>query len=131
MTNIFVTESLTLSIVDDDELVCRSLKRVIGASGYRVEAFCSAEAFLDSRLDECDCLILDVQMPGINGLELQRRLLTRNVHFPIIFITAQSDESTQVRALEAGAFNYLFKPFKEDQLLNAIREAIAVASGES
>ncbi len=131
MTYTFVTESLTLSIVDDDELVCRSLKRVIGASGYRVEAFCSAEAFLDSRLEKCDCLILDLQMPGINGLELQRRLLSQNVHLPIIFITAQSDERSRVQALAAGANDYLFKPFKEDQLLNAIREAIAVASGES
>ena len=126
-----MTESLTLSIVDDDELVSRTLKRVTGASGYRVSAFRPAEAFLDSRLDECDCLILDVQMPGINGLELQRQLLTQNLHFPIIFITAQSDERTKMRALEAGAIDYLFKPFKEDQLLNAIREAIAVASGES
>ncbi len=121
-------ESLTLSVVDDDELVCRSLKRVIAASGYRVAAFYSAEAFLGSRLDECDCLILDVQMPGISGLELQRQLRTQNVHLPIIFITAQSDETSKAQALEAGAVDYLFKPFKEDQLLNAIRMATATVS---
>lgn len=120
-----MTDSLTLSIVDDDELVCRSLKRFIGASGYRVEAFRSAEEFLDSCLDECDCLILDVRMPGINGLELQRRLQTQNVRLPIIFITSQTDESSKVQALKAGAVDYLHKPFKEDQLLNAIRLAVA------
>jgi len=119
---------LTLSIVDDDDLVCRSLKRIVSSLGYRVETFASAEDFLCSDcLDCCDCLILDVRMPGINGLELQKQLLSRNANFPIIFITSQSDEATKEQALAAGAVDYILKPFKAEQLLSAIRKALGMA----
>ena len=122
-----MTKALTLSIVaivDDDDLVGRSLKRVISLSGYRVEVFASADDFLCSDyLIECNCLILDVQMPGINGLELQRQLLTRKFRFPIIFITSHWDEASKAQALKAGAVDYLRKPFREEQLLDAIRKA--------
>lgn len=122
-----MTKVLTLSIVaivDDDDLVARSLKRVISSSGYRVEVFASAEEFLDSDcFKECNCLILDVQMPGISGLQLQRQLATRKFRFPIIFITSHSDEASKAQALKAGAVDYLHKPFREEQLLDAIRKA--------
>lgn len=113
-----------VAIVDDDELVGRSLKRVISSSGYRVEVFGSAEEFLGSDcLNRCNCLILDVQMPDINGLQLQRQLVTRKFRFPIIFMTSYSDESSKAQALQAGAVDYLHKPFSEDHLLDAIRRA--------
>lgn len=119
-----MTKALTLSIVDDDDLVGRSLKRVISMSGYSVEVFASAEEFLGSDcLNECSCLILDMCMPGLNGLELQRQLLMRKFRFPIIFITSYSDEAAKAQALKAGAVDYLHKPFREDQLLDAIRKA--------
>lgn len=118
----------TLSIVDDNNLVGRSLKRVISSSGYRVEAFASAEEFLVSDyLNECNCLILDLHMPSMNGLQLQRQLQMREFGFPIIFITSSSDETSKVQALQAGAADYLHKPFTEDQLLDAIRKAFGAA----
>lgn len=116
----------TLTIVDDDELVCRSLKRIVSSSGYNVQVFTSAKAFLDSDcLNDCNCLILDVSMPGMSGLELQRQLVIQNLHLPIIFITSQADECSKAQALEAGAVDYLQKPFREEQLADAIRKAFA------
>ncbi|MFN0110605.1 MAG: response regulator transcription factor [Blastocatellia bacterium] len=119
-----MSEPFCLSIVDDDDLVGRSLKRVIGSTAYRVDVFNSAEAFLDSdQLDECNCLILDVKMPGLSGLELQRQLQARNFDFPIIFMTSYVDDFSKAQALDAGAVDFLYKPFKEEQLFNAIDRA--------
>lgn len=119
-----VSELFSLSIVDDDDLVGRSLKRVIGSTGYQVDVFNSAEAFLDSaELNQCNCLLLDMKMPGLSGLELQQQLQTRNFDFPIIFMTSYVDDFSKAQALDAGAVDFLYKPFKEEQLFSAIDRA--------
>jgi len=112
-------------IVDDDESIRRAARRLIKSSGFPVETFASAEDFLSSgRLHETACLVLDVQMPGLNGLELQSRLITDGHQVPIIFITAFNDENARAQALKAGALGYLVKPFEEADLLTAINVAL-------
>src|SRR5215470_11691791 len=93
--------------------------------GFRTRGFPSAEAFLSSnQARDTACLILDVRMPGMNGLELQRKLLANNYGIPIIFITSHVDDNTRERALETGAVDFLYKPFGEDVLLKAIDSAL-------
>jgi len=112
-------------IVDDDESIRRAARRLIKSYGFPVETFASAEDFLSSgRLHETACLVLDVQMPGLNGLELQSRLMTDGHQVPIIFITAFNDENARAQALKAGALGYLVKPFEEAGLLTAINVAL-------
>jgi FixJ family two-component response regulator len=112
-------------IVDDDESIRRAARRLIKSYGFPVETFASAEDFLSSgRLHETACLVLDVQMPGLNGLELQSRLITDGHRVPIIFITACNDENARAQALKAGALGYLVKPFEEADLLTAINVAL-------
>jgi FixJ family two-component response regulator len=112
-------------IVDDDESIRRAARRLIKSYGFPVETFASAEDFLSSgRLHETACLVLDVQMPGLNGLELQSRLITDGHQVPIIFITAFNDENARAQALKAGALGYLVKPFEEADLLTAINIAL-------
>ena len=112
-------------IVDDDESIRRAARRLIKSYGFPVETFASAEDFLSSgRLLETACLVLDVQMPGLNGLELQNRLMTDGHQVPIIFITAFNDENARAQALKAGALGYLVKPFEEADLLTAINVAL-------
>jgi FixJ family two-component response regulator len=115
-----------VSIVDDDDSVRESLRGLIRSVGLAVRAFGSAEEFLASEhLGKTDCLILDVRMPGMSGLELQRRLVTSAHDIPIIFITAHgSDEGLRSRALKDGAVAYLTKPFSEEALLTAIDAAV-------
>jgi FixJ family two-component response regulator len=114
-----------ISVVDDDESVRESLSGLIRSVGFGVMVFASAEEFLSSnRLLDTDCLILDVRMPGMNGLELQRRLATSHMSIPVIFITAHGDEEARVRALNGGAVEYLLKPFSEEALLSAIDAAL-------
>jgi FixJ family two-component response regulator len=114
-----------LMIVDDDESIRRAARRLIKSYGFPVETFASAEDFLSSgRLHETACLVLDVQMPGLNGLELQSRLITDGHQVPIIFITAFNDENARAQALKAGALGYLVKPFEEADLLTAINVAL-------
>jgi FixJ family two-component response regulator len=114
-----------ISVVDDDDSVRESLGGLIRSVGFAVKAFASAEEFLTSdRLPDTDCLILDVRMPGMNGLELQRQLAASHMSIPVIFITAHGDEETRVRALNGGAVDYLLKPFSEEALLNAINTAL-------
>jgi FixJ family two-component response regulator len=114
-----------VSIVDDDASVRRSTGRLLSASGLRVEAFASAEAFLQSdRVDQTSCLLLDMRMPGMDGLGLQRRLAESGWKVPIIFLSAQASEDEQRRALAAGASSFLHKPVGRDQLLHAIRTAL-------
>ena len=92
---------------------------------FAVEIFASAEEFLKSdRLSDTDCAIVDVRMPGMSGLELQRRLAASHRHVPVILITAHGDEDLRARALESGAAAYLFKPFSEEALVNAVQEAM-------
>jgi FixJ family two-component response regulator len=114
-----------ISIVDDDDALRSSLENLIRSFGWRAQGFSSAEAFLRSnQVHETDCLILDVRMPGMSGLELQRQMAVANSHLPIIFITSHQDDDRRTQALEAGAVAFLYKPFYEGELLNAIDTAL-------
>src|SRR5437899_9003071 len=117
-------EDIVVSIVDDDISVRRSTQRLLRSSGFQAEAFASAEEFLDSKSRaETACLILDLRMPGMNGLELQRRLSQNGHRVPIIFLSAQASEEDERSALSAGAIRFLRKPISKEALLNAIRDA--------
>jgi len=119
-------ETLTISIVDDDPAVRDALWRLMDSVGLPATAFASAEEFLASpSRGETTCLILDVRMPGIDGLELQRRLIASNWKVPIIFISAQSEAGVRERALQAGAVGFFNKPFNSAALLDAIAAARA------
>jgi two-component system response regulator FixJ len=110
-----------ISIVDDDESVREALKSLIESVGFRTEVFSSGENFLNSdHFGDTDCLIVDVRMPGMSGLELQERLNAVHSLIPLIFISAHGDEEVRARALQAGAVDFLQKPFSEDSLLKAI-----------
>lgn len=112
-------------VVDDDQSVRSSLKFLIGTVGLRVESFDSAEAFLDRKVsDITSCLVLDVRLRGLSGLDLQRELATRNIHTPIVFITGHGDIPMSVRAMKAGAVEFLTKPFRDQDLLDAIQIAL-------
>ena len=110
-----------ISIVDDDESVRNALKSLIDSVGFRAEVFDSGEKFLNSPyLSQTDCLITDVRMPGMSGLELQDRLSAAGRSIPIVFISAHDDNEARARGLRAGAIDFLQKPFSEDSLLGAI-----------
>jgi FixJ family two-component response regulator len=114
-----------ISVVDDDESVRRSTKLLIESFGYRAAVYESAEVFLRSRkLPDTLCLIVDVQMPGIGGLELQSQLAAKDCSIPIIFITAYRNETSRQQAMQAGAVAFLDKPFSDEQLLKNIRLAL-------
>ena len=114
-----------ISIIDDNDSVRESLERLMRSVGFAVNVFASAEEFLDSdRLRYTDCLILDVRLPGMNGLELQRHLATSHSEIPIIFITSHEDDELRARALNAGAVDYFLKPFNDEDLLDAIDAAL-------
>ena len=114
-----------ISIVDDDESIRRTTTFLIQSFGFRAAAFESAEDFLKSgRLNETSCLIVDVQMPGMNGLQLQRELAAAGCSIPIIFITAYDDKESCRRAMQAGAVAFLGKPFSDEQLLHTLRSAL-------
>jgi FixJ family two-component response regulator len=118
-------ERSVVMIVDDDESMRRAARRLIKSFGLPVQTFASADDFLASgRIGATACLVLDVHMPGLSGLELQGHLNASKHYIPIIFLTAFADESARSRALAAGAFRYLVKPFEEDDLLNGIRLAL-------
>jgi FixJ family two-component response regulator len=115
-----------VSVVDDDESVRESLPDLVREFGYSAQAFSSAEAFLASDyVDQTRCLILDVSMsPGMSGPDLQRELSRRGREIPIIFITAQGDETIRSRLLEQGAIECLIKPFSDPALLEAVNSAL-------
>ncbi len=114
-----------VAIVDDDVSVRRSTRRLLHSAGLRAEAFASAEEFLMSgRAEETACLILDLRMPGMNGLQLQRRLAETSNPVPIVFVTAHSSPEEKRQALQAGALQFLQKPISKDALLLAIRNAL-------
>jgi FixJ family two-component response regulator len=114
-----------VAVVDDDEPVRDAIGSLFRSMGFGIELFASGEEFLASpNLRDFSCLVLDVQMPGMNGLELQRRLVAASQPIPILFITAFSDENTRSRALRAGAVSFLFKPFSDEALLGAVQSAI-------
>ena len=112
-------------IVDDDELIRDALNGLMKEAGFRALTFASAEEFLNSGQQErTACLIADIRMPGMSGLELQSRLNRDNLRIPIIFITAQGDEKIRMQALRAGAVEFLAKPFDDDVLLDSVRAAL-------
>ncbi len=111
-------------IVDDDESVQKSLRRLLTVEGFRVEAFSSADEFLiQPREPVVSCLVLDLSMPKMDGLTLQKELYSRDDQIPIIFVTGQGDIPSSVRAMKLGAIDFLPKPFSNDQLLAAIQTA--------
>ena len=119
------TERPLVSVVDDDESVRESLPDLLGEFGFAARAFSSAEGFLASDcVDQTRCLILDFAMPGMSGPELQRELKLRRREIPIVFITAQREETVRPRVLEQGAVECLFKPFSDTALLEAINSAL-------
>jgi FixJ family two-component response regulator len=116
-----------ISVVDDDHSVRESLARLIRSVGFGVQVFGSAEEFLGAGIGrEPDCLILDIRMPGMNGLDLQRALSASDPQLPVIFITAHgSDAEVRARAIGAGAVDYLLKPLREEEVLKAIAAALS------
>jgi len=122
----------TVFVIDDEPSVRKSLGRLLKAAGYRVEAFTSAREFLQRDPNVgVGCLVLDVQMPDLNGLELQRALTETGRHVPIIFITGHGDIPMSVRAMKGGAIDFLSKPFDAKDLLEAIARALATAQLQS
>ncbi len=114
-----------VSVVDDDESLRESLPDLLRELGFAAEAFASAEEFLASDdVGRTRCLVLDVAMPGMSGPELQEELTRRGRAIPIVFITAQQDESTRARVLAVGAVAYLHKPFSDTALLDAVNAAL-------
>jgi len=112
-------------VIDDDESIREALKSLIRSVGLTVQTFASAHEFLESRrADVPACLILDVRMPGLSGLDLQRDLTEANIRIPIIFITGHGDIPMSVRAMKAGAVEFLTKPFRDQDLLDAIQQAL-------
>jgi FixJ family two-component response regulator len=112
-------------VVDDDRSTRDSLSNLIRSAGLNVQTFASAQAFLTSRRPEApSCLVLDVQLPGLNGLELQQELAKAQCQIPIIFITGHGDIPMTVRAMKAGAIEFLTKPCRDDALLHAVAQAI-------
>jgi FixJ family two-component response regulator len=117
--------SRRISIVDDDPAIREALKSLMRSVRFDVDAYGSAEEFLASAsLENTDCLILDVYLPGMNGFELQERLKARRLSIPIVFITAHADELSKERALTAGAADFLGKPVRREALFKAIRSAV-------
>ncbi|HUK07259.1 MAG TPA: response regulator [Stellaceae bacterium] len=115
-----------ISIVEDDRAVRDSLRRLMRSFGYAVEAFPSAVDFLAfPRLDETACLITDINMPAMTGVELYRRLIETGRAIPTIFITAYPDDAVRARALKDGVIGYLRKPFDENNLMFCVRTALA------
>lgn len=117
----------TIFVVDDDRAVSNSLCLLLEKSRYPVESFASAKAFLDGYDPvRSGCLVTDLRMPGMNGLELQQELLVRGFTLPVIFITGYGDIPTSVRAIKYGAVDFLEKPFRKDALLARIDDALAL-----
>jgi FixJ family two-component response regulator len=113
-------------VIDDDPSMRAAIERLAGAVGLSVATYSSGEEFLASSLpDVSGCVVTDVRMPGLSGLELQKEMSAREIIFPIIFITGHGDIAMSVQAMKAGATEFLTKPFRDQDLLDAIREAIA------
>lgn len=118
------TDSRIIGVVEDDESVGLAIRSLLRSLGFRVEVFGSAEALLGFSGDLA-CLIVDVRLPGMSGLDLQQRLVAARVGLPIVFISAHDDPVSREQALAAGALAFLRKPFSEDALMNAVRSGLA------
>jgi len=115
-----------IAIVDDDDSLRASLANLIRSVGFQPQGFASAEAFLASKdARDTACLILDVRLATMNGLDLQRQIVAANWRIPIVFVTAHADDDARARALEAGAVGFLYKPFREEELLSALEAAFS------
>ena len=120
-----MTAAQVVFVVDDDASVRSSLKFLLSTVGLQAETFDSADGFLHKkRIDVPSCLVLDVRLPGLSGLDFQRELATRNICIPIVFLTGHGDIPMSVRAMKAGAVEFLTKPFRDQDLLDAVRVAL-------
>ena len=125
MADMAPTDRPLVAIVDDDELFRRSIERLVRTAGFNVATFASAEDFLDSAdLDRVTCAILDMRLPGMNGLDLQQRLIARPTPLPIVFVSAHEEAAMRAMALRAGAIAFLKKPFDNSTLLDALNRSI-------
>jgi FixJ family two-component response regulator len=119
--------SALVAVVDDDEQMRGALQGLLKAEGLPARSFASAEEFLESgEQHRCACLIADIRMPGMSGLDLQAALKANRIAIPIIFITAHGDERMRLQALRSGAVEFLAKPFDDEVLLETVRAALAV-----
>jgi FixJ family two-component response regulator len=115
-------------VIDDDASMRNAISRLLGAVGIHAQTFSSAQEFLISESEDVpDCLVLDVRLPGPSGLDLQKEMVARGIQYPIIFITGHGDIPMSVQAMKAGAVEFLTKPFRDQDLLDAITQAIARA----
>jgi FixJ family two-component response regulator len=127
-----MSEAPLISIVDDDALACDGIRELVESLGYKAITFISAKHFLESGLiEETTCLMTDVQMPGLNGVELQEELRSQGYQIPIILITAYPNEEHRKRALGNGAVGFLSKPFDEEALIELLSAAIRVAANQA
>ncbi len=118
-------ESAIVTVVDDDDSLRDALQGLLKAAGFPAQAFASAEEFLKSgQQQKTECLITDIRMPGMSGLELQAQLNAEHRRIPIIFLTAHGDEKMRMQALRAGAVEFLAKPFDADALIENVRAAL-------
>jgi FixJ family two-component response regulator len=123
-----MSDAPLIAIVDDDVMICEATKDLVEAFGFNARTFTSAGEFLSSDcVLDASCVIADVQMPGMNGLQLHQKLVATGRRIPVIFITAFPDERVRKRALGAGAFCYMSKPFDGESLLSCIRSALGYA----
>jgi len=124
----YYQEQTIIAIVDDDESVCHAIKRLVRSLGMKADTFASGKEFIDfietMPAQRFDCVILDVQMPGLNGLDVQERLKKRGNRLPIIFIAADDEVNIRERALAAGAVAFLRKPFAAEVLIKILRTAV-------
>jgi FixJ family two-component response regulator len=119
-------QAKTVAVVDDDRSMLVGVERLLNAHGFATKVFASAEAFLDrAAAAAADCLVVDIDLGGMSGIELRRRLADRGCAVPTIFMTALDDEATHARALEAGCIAYLLKPFPSRCLIDAVKIAVA------
>jgi FixJ family two-component response regulator len=126
-----MSEIPLITVVDDDAAIREAVQSLIRSVGLRAEGFASAPDFLQSgHLPDTSCLIVDVRMPCMSGLELQQQLTTAHCPLPILFITAHGDAATRARALSAGAVAFLDKPFSEEGLLRAVQAALPSVRGD-
>lgn len=130
MTVTYAMSPVLISVVDDDASVRKTTKLLIESFGYRAVVFESAETFLKSgQLNDTSCLVVDVQMPGMNGLQLQSHLASEGWSIPIIFISAYGNKESRRQAMQGGAIAFLDKPFRDEQLLKGIRSALKQEKG--
>ena len=121
-----IESTVLIAIIDDDPSVCRALKRLIRSLGMRASTFPSGESFFHTvaSVEKPDCVVVDVQMPGMNGLEVQERMVQEHPDIPLIFMTAHTDEAVANRVVAMGAVGFLNKPFADNSLMELIHHAL-------